>query len=345
MLKISIIIPVYKVEQYIIRCLESVASQNVADVDLECIIVDDCSPDCSMQLVREFVDNYHGWIHFLLLSHLQNKGLSATRNTGVEKSSGDYVFFLDSDDCITSDCIAKLTSSLVLCPNADCVMGNIYHEKDNCAYMQEGKPITIINTQKELFQGLFDMKIPNSACNRLIRHDILKKNQLLFTEKLLYEDILWNYNLFLAIHSVVIVSDVTYIYEDNQNSIVNTTVKRPNDVANSFCYISGEIVSHLSPCLKSNCLMYAFTVLLKAVDVLSRFQCEDSVITQIKDVKAQLMKTTLKSGRFVLASFFMLMYKPFCNLLLYDFIRNNYHRLSILVTRTETVFDKLLCRN
>ena len=82
MLTISIIIPVYKVEAYIEECLASVVVQSDAKVNIECIIVDDCSPDGSMDIVRRFVDNYQGTVQFRLLRHEVNRGLSAARNTG-----------------------------------------------------------------------------------------------------------------------------------------------------------------------------------------------------------------------------------------------------------------------
>ena len=73
MLNLSIIIPVYNVEAYIEECLASVVAQSDAKANIECIIVDDCSPDGSMDIVRRFVDNYQGAIQFRLLRHTLNK--------------------------------------------------------------------------------------------------------------------------------------------------------------------------------------------------------------------------------------------------------------------------------
>ena len=79
MVSISFIIPVYNVEPYVNRCLESVLSQDMTGVNMECIIVDDCGQDHSMELVRQLVDSYNGSIRFMIVEHEKNRGLSAAR--------------------------------------------------------------------------------------------------------------------------------------------------------------------------------------------------------------------------------------------------------------------------
>ena len=343
-MKVSIIIPVYNVERYIQRCLESVVAQQVNDVEIECILVDDCSTDGTMNLVRAFVDSYRGAISFVLLTHDRNRGPSAARNTGIDASSGDYIFYMDSDDRISQDCISRLTAVLAEHPQADFVMGNIFHAKDQTSYMSENGPVLVIDTQEELFRRLFDMKIPNSACNRLIRREVLQRNQMRFTEGMLYEDLFWNYQFFLVIHYIVLLPDVTYIYEDNEGSIVNTTISRQNVVAESFCHITDEILSHMPPCLHTNALMYAITILLKAIDVQILYDCNADVEQHIRRSRKQLMATLLRSGRLLSALFALLMYKPFSYLLQRAFMRRIYHRMSMMTTRIENVVDKVFSR-
>ena len=103
---ISIIIPVYQVSDYVERCIRSVMSQTFTDI--ECIIVDDATVDDSMVKCQKLIDEYDGRIQFRLLHHEKNRGLSAARNTGTKAATGEYVFYLDSDDEITSDCIEKM---------------------------------------------------------------------------------------------------------------------------------------------------------------------------------------------------------------------------------------------
>ena len=108
-MKISIIVPVYNVEQYIKECFDSIAAQTYKG-DIECIFVDDCGQDDSVAILEKLIAEYHGPMQFSIVHHEHNKGLSGARNTGIRKASGDYLYFLDSDDSITSDCIEKLTA-------------------------------------------------------------------------------------------------------------------------------------------------------------------------------------------------------------------------------------------
>ena len=97
MINISIIVPVYNVEQYISRCIRSIIDQDNSHAIIECLFVDDCSPDNSIQIVRSIVDQYNGNIYFKILIHTENKGLSVARNTGIEAAKGDYILFVDPD--------------------------------------------------------------------------------------------------------------------------------------------------------------------------------------------------------------------------------------------------------
>ena len=109
---VSIIIPIYNVEKYIVRCIDSVLNQTYRNIEV--ILVDDCTPDRSMDMAREYIEQslLSEDLDFVYLKHDHNRGLSAARNTGMYAATGDYVYFLDSDDKITEDCIGVLTKPL-----------------------------------------------------------------------------------------------------------------------------------------------------------------------------------------------------------------------------------------
>ena len=107
--KVSIIIPVYNVASFIIQCLDSVRSQSYTN--LEVILVDDCGTDNSMAVVQEYL-KHHSFTEVKILHHTHNRGLSAARNTGLEAATGEYVFFLDSDDELTDDCISVMAEPI-----------------------------------------------------------------------------------------------------------------------------------------------------------------------------------------------------------------------------------------
>ena len=103
MTTISIIIPIYNVEPYIIRCVDSVLRQTYRQ--LEIILVDDCSPDHSMEIARKHIEasTSSKGLKFKYIKHEKNRGLSAARNSGLDAATGEYIYFLDSDDEITEE--------------------------------------------------------------------------------------------------------------------------------------------------------------------------------------------------------------------------------------------------
>lgn len=108
---ISVIIPVYNVEAFIIPCLRSVANQTYLGA-IECLIIDDRGSDTSMEKVQNFISSYKGNVNFKILTHEKNSGLSAARNTGLDNATGDFVYFLDSDDFIDKDALEVLHNAI-----------------------------------------------------------------------------------------------------------------------------------------------------------------------------------------------------------------------------------------
>ncbi len=104
---ISILIPLYNVEAYIVHCLETVASQTYTG-SMECIIVDDRGSDRSILLVEDFISHYKGAITFKIIRHTHNRGLAVARNTAVDVASGDFVSFLDADDWLEETALEDL---------------------------------------------------------------------------------------------------------------------------------------------------------------------------------------------------------------------------------------------
>ena len=84
-MNISIIIPTYNVQDYIAKCLESIATQTYTD-GVECLVIDDCGTDNSIAIAEQFIANYSGPISFQIIHHEQNKGVSAARNTGISST-------------------------------------------------------------------------------------------------------------------------------------------------------------------------------------------------------------------------------------------------------------------
>lgn len=218
---VSIIIPVYNVAPYIIRCLQSVASQTIND--LECILVDDCGKDSSIELAQEFITNYHGNIKFSIVHHKHNYGLAAARNTGIRCSSGDFLYFLDSDDAIVPDCIETLILLFQQHPDTSFVQGNYLDEENHLGPYAFHKDIPQYIDEKKILDDLILCQIVTSSCNRLLPKKFIIENNLFFPEGILHEDLYWVYYLAKYAKAAAFTHKGLYIYYKNEGSIVTST--------------------------------------------------------------------------------------------------------------------------
>lgn len=218
-MKVSIIIPVYNVQEYIFDCLDSVSKQTMTE-DVECILVDDCGTDESITIVQEYITNYKGNIVFSLIHHEQNGGLSAARNTGLRESNGDYVFLLDSDDTITRDCIKTMYSLAVEHGYVDMVQG--CYDSDNIMLRNFHVSMPdFTNDRSYIKKSMLDYdNFPVMAQNRLVKRSLLINKGLYFKEGIIHEDNHWTYFLSKYISSLAICKKATYFYRSNPNGIV-----------------------------------------------------------------------------------------------------------------------------
>ena len=126
--KLAPMFGVYNVEKYVAECLNSVISQTYDHSKIECIIVNDCTTDDSMDIVYEIIKKYDGGMSFIICRHEHNEGLSAARNTGIEVAKGNYIFFIDSDDYIYPNSLELLLNASKIYGYSDMVVGNFYYE-------------------------------------------------------------------------------------------------------------------------------------------------------------------------------------------------------------------------
>lgn len=218
--KVSIIIPIYNVEPYILECLQSVANQTIAD-KLECILVDDCGTDNSVSVAEEFLKTYSGAIHFELLRHQKNGGLSAARNTGVRASHGEYLYFLDSDDTIIPRCMEILVE-MAERNQADVVIGSYITDDNRMRQFENIDYPECVSDRGRVKRMMLDYDvIPVTAANRLIRRDLLVKNDLFFKEGIIHEDNYWTFFLAKHVERMAICKEKVYYYRSTPGSITN----------------------------------------------------------------------------------------------------------------------------
>jgi Glycosyltransferases involved in cell wall biogenesis len=219
---ISIIIPLYNASNYIIRCLESVASQKYPS--LECVIVDDGCSDNSVTLVSDYMRAYHEDIQFKLIHHEHNKGASAARNTGIRHASGDYLFFLDADDELEEGGMAAL-AGLLQTQDLDFIVGPFVIVENESRYISRLGFLhheTLVEGQN-IFQSYIQYKFSANIANKLVNKNFLLREQLFFNEELrMFEDPLWLLTLTTCAQTMGICPLANYIRHCNSGSLSNT---------------------------------------------------------------------------------------------------------------------------
>lgn len=203
---LSVIVPVYNVEKYLKRCLESILVQSWNDYEI--ILVDDGSTDSSAQICDLYAEKYE----MIRVIHKENKGLSDTRNRGIEEASGEYVYFPDSDDWLEpntfselSDVIEELTYDIISF-NSEFVTS----EEDKL--ISAKSRIQKLSGKQALLEMLKQSDVTGFANDKIYRKKLFLDNDIEFPVGKYYEDLGTNYKLFLKATKVYITNQKYYHY-------------------------------------------------------------------------------------------------------------------------------------
>lgn len=349
MISISIIIPIYNVEPFVQRCLESVMAQDKAVADMECVIVDDCGTDGSMEIVRELIEAYHGPTRFVVVEHEQNLGLSAARNTGLSKAMGDYIMFVDSDDYLMPDSIQCFLDNLKCYPDADMTIGNVQDQKYNNTLLSQIQKPCFIDNPYVFFSRMLHHQIYLYAWNKFIRRSVLMEHNIRFIEGILYEDQAWSYELFSHLKSVLLLPEVTYVYENNPSSIVNTafSLEKADKTIWSYTISCNHMLDNppqpdlYSQNITVDYLLFMTNFLMNGVDVLSKYPVSGIVAKDFRTVRLRLLRHSLHYGRLLLSFFFLLLFPPFSYVQRLAIFRHHYYDLESSVNIVAHLTDFL----
>lgn len=334
---ISIIIPVYRVEKYIERCLRSIMQQSFCASPVECVLIDDCGGDRSIQIAKDLIREYQGPFEFRILSNQQNQGVAMTRNVGVKNANGTYLFFLDSDDSIEPDCLEILTGALKNHPNADVVMGNTYYTLGKKMWLDEKKvPAGVIHS-KQLMELFFYSYIPDTVWNALFKREIIEKNDIYFISGYIHEDMLWTYRLYQRVEEFVFVPKQTLRYEDTPSSIMNSATNNYNPHLRSLLFNLNYILDHFSFSHYVDATLYVLWYLNHENDMIKKETVLPEYKSELKRIRNRILKRDLKNLRLTLVMFELLMFKPFSLLNKLKCFRHNYYSIS-QVTRKVAMF-------
>ncbi len=218
---VSIIIPVYKVEKFIERCLQSVVNQSYKNI--ECILVNDVTPDQSMEVAQKLI-NQHPEFDFKVIHQPKNLGLSMARNAGMDVAKGKYVYFLDSDDEITELAIEHLVQ-LAEETNSEMVLGHSVCINEEEGWERDYFPIQSkkdsISGNTQIFENLVNGQYPVMACDKLTNLEFLKNNKLYFVQDLFSQDVLWSFHCALKLEKIAFLREDTYLYYFHGASIIH----------------------------------------------------------------------------------------------------------------------------
>lgn len=214
---ISIIIPVYKVEKYLEKCIQSVIKQTYEN--LQIILVDDGSPDNCGKICDEYAKKDHR----IEIMHKSNGGLSDARNKGLEIAKGEYIGFVDSDDYIESD-MYEVLYNLLKQSNADVSICNFYTvSQGKSAIKNVDNGIKEYNRIEILKEILLDNNIQSYAWNKLYKKKLFDEIKYPVGKK--YEDIGTTFYLLEKCNKVVVTGKPEYYYINRQDSIVNNVTE------------------------------------------------------------------------------------------------------------------------
>lgn len=216
--KISIIIPCHNVEQYLEKCIASVYDQQIHEEDFELILIDDESPDDSLELARNLTLNKNN----VKIISQKNKGLGGARNTGILNSNGDYILFLDADDRLLPCVLSEIIN---IAQNNDLDILEFGARGINA----ENKIIyEVTNTSDVLLSGFAyynTVRYMHSACNKLYKRTFLTDNNIFFLEKIYIEDFEFNTRCLLNVKKIQATPVIVSQFLQSVNSITRTTDK------------------------------------------------------------------------------------------------------------------------
>lgn len=214
--KVSVIVPVYNVEQYVEKCLETLVNQTLQEIEI--IVVNDGSTDNSKQIVEKVRNQFPEKIVYV---EKENGGLSDARNYGIPHAKGEYIAFLDSDDYVEKDMYQKMYE-LAQKENSDMVECDFYWEYPDKQKIDTG----------ELYEGKKEMleKVRVVAWNKLIKREILEKAKVQFPKGYRYEDVPFTYKLIPYLEKVSFLKEPCIHYIQREGSISNSQNERNREI-------------------------------------------------------------------------------------------------------------------
>lgn len=227
--KVSVIVPVYNVEKYIEKCIVSIKNQTLTD--FECLIIDDGSPDNSVEVAKKVIGND---LRFIILSK-ENGGLSDAKNFGKRAATGEYICFIDSDDYIDETCLEK-AYNMAIKHNSDITCFDIYFEYEN------GEKKLSVGGYQEVDSYSNNKEIAfinNSSNNKIYRREFMLNRN--FIKGMWYEDMAIVPVWLAEANNVSYVNEPLYFYLQREGSIMHSADERIFDIYKALDNVKSKL--------------------------------------------------------------------------------------------------------
>jgi glycosyltransferase involved in cell wall biosynthesis len=226
MTKMSVIVPVYNVQEYIKQCLESIINQTLHDIEI--LVVDDGSIDNSISIVKQYKDER------IRIITKENGGLSSARNAGIKEVKGEYISFIDSDDFLLYDTALEEMYDLAIINNSDVVIGNAleYYSEQHNHPIYRNREVFVESTMnsEELLVNFLKSKSMHAPVWLNIYRSELIVNSTSFKEGILHEDEEFTPRILLKAKNVTVYPNEFYGYRQREGSITNVKNKTKNSL-------------------------------------------------------------------------------------------------------------------
>lgn len=291
--QISVIVPVYKIEKYINRCVDSIIDQTITDFEL--ILVDDGSPDnCG-----KICDEYAAKDKRIIVIHQKNGGLSAARNAGIDIARGRYIYFLDGDDYISNELLSCVLSKMdqgldlvvfqyKFVTEGDAVIGSSRYKPQSFIIDSEQKRVSF------LIQDLMQGELGWNAWSRVYRRSIIDEHNLRFADnnKIFAEDLYFTLCYCVFANKIDVIGDCLYYYVQRTDSIMYEQFSVLN--AGRMNELGKEVLSFFQKERVSSSLVKVFPVIYYYImqNVIERYwwknglslrQLRDELVSDISD--------------------------------------------------------------
>lgn len=266
--KVSIIVPIYNEEKNLKKCIDSLINQTYKN--LEIILINDGSTDKSKEIIDEFKDKR------IIAIHKKNTGIGDTRNIGIDKSTGDYIMFVDSDDYIELNCVETLVNRLIT-DDVDLVVSNYYLDTPNRVYeiKFENLGVTCIKEDPNLL-----CKINFAPWNKLYKKELFKSNNNRFPVRIKYEDAPVVVEAIISAKKISFVSDYLFHYVMKKSGETITRDERIFDII-TICSMIEKKLANYDYINKTNLFVKILTPYLKNSRYISNVNLRNEFIDAI----------------------------------------------------------------